>query len=142
MTTKYIAQSQRDARKQRFYKDVKESYGSYSIQETVMPLHDFINNPVAHYIIHNGATFQLFLPSESPLCVARLANSSCFSESHEVRHCVRKYQTVGTYMLDIAKVSQGQILSQFEGLSSNIAKQINFKEYCLASKVLHHIMPM
>ncbi|KAI3923078.1 hypothetical protein MKW92_031774 [Papaver armeniacum] len=131
----------RDARKQRFYKDVKESYDSYNMEETVMPLHDFINHPVAHDIIHNGATFQ----------VAGLTNNSCLSESHEVRHCVRKYQTLGTYVLDIAKkrlsdmlyvgltedhkesatmfanVVGTQILSQFEALNSNSDKTANSK---------------
>ncbi|KAI3957397.1 hypothetical protein MKW98_003118 [Papaver atlanticum] len=131
----------RDARKQRFYKDVKESYDSYNMEETVMPLHDFINHPVAHDIIHNGATFQ----------VAGLTNNSCLSESHEVRHCVRNYQSLGTYVLDIAKkrlsdmlyvgltedhkesatmfanVVGTQILSQFEALNSNSDKTADSK---------------
>lgn len=30
------------------------------MEEMVMPLHDFINDPVAHEIVHNGATFQVY----------------------------------------------------------------------------------
>ncbi|XP_076903362.1 protein-tyrosine sulfotransferase-like [Bidens hawaiensis] len=50
--------SRRDARKRRgrpyFYGN-----DSYDMQEVVMPLHDYINHPVARDIIHNGATFQV-----------------------------------------------------------------------------------
>ncbi|KAI3876197.1 hypothetical protein MKW98_029149 [Papaver atlanticum] len=53
----------------------KTACDSYNMEQTVKPLRDFINNPVAHDIIHNGVTFQ----------VAGLTDSSGFSESHEVR---------------------------------------------------------
>lgn len=49
---------QRDARKQ---KGPPYAYGndSYNMEEVVMPLHEFINHPVAMDIVHNGATFQV-----------------------------------------------------------------------------------
>lgn len=49
---------QRDARKQ---KGPPYAYGndSYHMEEVVMPLHEFINHPVAMDIVHNGATFQV-----------------------------------------------------------------------------------
>jgi hypothetical protein len=32
---------------------------AYDVEDMVMPLHQYINDPVAHEIIHNGATFQV-----------------------------------------------------------------------------------
>lgn len=31
----------------------------YNMDEMVMPLHDYINDPIAQDIVHNGATFQV-----------------------------------------------------------------------------------
>lgn len=53
--------SQRDARIQRGSSDIKSNF-SYDIEDIVMPLHKYINDPVAHDIVHNGATFQVFQP--------------------------------------------------------------------------------
>ncbi|GJT06444.1 protein-tyrosine sulfotransferase-like protein isoform X3 [Tanacetum coccineum] len=49
--------ARRDARKRM---GPPNAYGndSYNMEEIVMPLHEFINHPVALDIIHNGATFQ------------------------------------------------------------------------------------
>ncbi|KAK6936056.1 hypothetical protein RJ641_033086 [Dillenia turbinata] len=66
---------------------------SYDMEDFVMPLHEYINDPVARDIIHNGATFQ----------VAGLTNNSYLPESHEVRHCVQRYQSLGAYVLEVAK---------------------------------------
>uniref|UniRef100_A0A453QRB6 Uncharacterized protein n=1 Tax=Aegilops tauschii subsp. strangulata TaxID=200361 RepID=A0A453QRB6_AEGTS len=60
----------------------------------VMPLHQYINDPVAHEIIHNGATFQ----------ITGLTNNSYFDGAHEVRHCVRKHPDLGRFVLQVAKV--------------------------------------
>ncbi|CAN0916385.1 Protein-tyrosine sulfotransferase [Linum grandiflorum] len=73
--------------------DTPTSTNPYSMQEIVMPLHDYINDPIAHDIIHNGATFQ----------VAGITNNSYYPEAHEVRHCVRKYKVLGDYILQVAK---------------------------------------
>ncbi|KAA8550389.1 hypothetical protein F0562_002073 [Nyssa sinensis] len=51
------------------------------------------SGPSSQDIIHNGATFQ----------VAGLTNNSFTAESHEVRHCVLKYQILGEYVLEVAK---------------------------------------
>ncbi|XP_043702627.1 protein-tyrosine sulfotransferase-like isoform X4 [Telopea speciosissima] len=85
--------SRRDARKRGDFNSIRESNDSYDMEDVVMPLREFINDPVARDIIHNGATLQ----------VAGLTNNSYFSESHEVRHCVRKYQALGEYVLEVAK---------------------------------------
>ncbi|XP_038719664.1 protein-tyrosine sulfotransferase-like isoform X1 [Tripterygium wilfordii] len=84
--------ARRDARKQRGSNDVR-SNDSYDTKEVLMPLHEYIIDPTALDIVHNGATFQ----------VAGLTNNSYFSESHEVRHCVQKHRILGEYILQVAK---------------------------------------
>ncbi|KAK9280532.1 hypothetical protein L1049_014224 [Liquidambar formosana] len=84
--------ARREARKSKGQNYVK-SNDSYNMEDVVMPLHVYINDPVAKDIIHNGATFQ----------VAGLTNNSYLSESHEVRHCVQNYRTLGEYVLEVAK---------------------------------------
>ncbi|KAF8395232.1 hypothetical protein HHK36_019174 [Tetracentron sinense] len=131
--------ARRDARKRGSVSDIKERNDSYNMEAIVMPLHEFINDPVAHDIIHNGATFQ----------VAGLTNNSYLFESHEVRHCVRKHHTLGEYVLEVAKkrlddmlyvgltedhresatmfanVVGSQVLSQLKALSSSIERAAN-----------------
>ncbi|XP_042956389.1 protein-tyrosine sulfotransferase-like isoform X4 [Carya illinoinensis] len=84
--------ARRDARRQKGSDDTKSS-GSYDMNEIFMPLHEYINTPMAHDIVHNGATFQ----------VAGLTNNSYLAESHEVRHCVQKYKILGEHVLQVAK---------------------------------------
>lgn len=85
--------ARRDARKDKGPDYVKGN-DSYNMEEIVMPLHEYINDPIARDIIHNGATFQ----------VAGLTNNSYLAEVHEVRHCVQKYQTLGAFVLEVAKI--------------------------------------
>nr|KAJ0220851.1 hypothetical protein LSAT_V11C200086390 [Lactuca sativa] len=84
--------SRRDARRR---KGPPNSYGddSYNMEEIVTPLHEFINHPVALDLVHNGATFQ----------IAGLTNNSNTWKVHDVRHCVMTYQTLGNYVLQVAK---------------------------------------
>ena len=43
--------------------------------------------------------------------IAGLTNNSYLAESHEVRHCIQKYQPLGEYVLDVAKVPiEGSLL--------------------------------
>lgn len=49
---------QRDARKHRGQISIK-SNDTYNVEDIVMPLHEYINHPIARDIIHNGATFQV-----------------------------------------------------------------------------------
>ncbi|XP_028757009.1 protein-tyrosine sulfotransferase isoform X2 [Neltuma alba] len=72
---------------------ITESNDSYDMEDFAMPLHEYINHPVAEEIVHNGATFQ----------VAGLTNNSYHPESHEVRHCVQKHKSLGKYVLGVAK---------------------------------------
>ncbi|KAI7757845.1 hypothetical protein M8C21_019292 [Ambrosia artemisiifolia] len=84
--------SRRDARKK---KGPPYLYGndSYDMKEVVMPLHDYVNHPVAHDLVHNGATFQ----------VAGLTNNSNIREAHELRRCVITHKILGKYVLQVAK---------------------------------------
>ncbi|RVW97209.1 Protein-tyrosine sulfotransferase [Vitis vinifera] len=50
--------ARRDARKDKGPNYVKGN-DSYNMEEIVMPLHEYINDPIARDIIHNGATFQV-----------------------------------------------------------------------------------
>ncbi|OVA10122.1 Sulfotransferase domain [Macleaya cordata] len=133
--------ARRDARKHGDFTDIKARNNSYNMEEIVMPLHEFINDAVAHDIIHNGATFQ----------IAGLTNNSCLEESHEVHRCVRQYQSLGEYVLEVAKkrldsmlyvglteehkesatifanVVGKQVLSQLQVLSSSFEQTANNK---------------
>ncbi|XP_078427913.1 tyrosylprotein sulfotransferase isoform X2 [Wolffia australiana] len=65
----------------------------YNMADIVMPLEEFIEYPISHDIIHNGATFQ----------IAGLTNNSWSDEAHGVRHCVKKHPELGRNVLDVAK---------------------------------------
>lgn len=85
--------ARRDARKLKGINHVKNK-DPYNMEEIVMQLHEYINDPIAHDIIHNGATFQ----------VAGLTNNSRSAESHDVRRCVQKFEILGEHVLEVAKI--------------------------------------
>ncbi|KAE8727162.1 Protein-tyrosine sulfotransferase [Hibiscus syriacus] len=86
--------ARRDARKARSTgTNEVSSNDPYNMKDVAMPLLNYINDPIAHEIVHNGATFQ----------IAGLTNNSYLPESHEVRHCVDKYNNLGDYVLQVAK---------------------------------------
>ncbi|KAE8692913.1 Protein-tyrosine sulfotransferase [Hibiscus syriacus] len=85
--------ARRDARKARGTNEVT-SIDPYNMEDIVMPLLNYINDPIAHEIVRNGATFQ----------IAGLTNNSYLPKSHEVRHCVDKYHNLGNYVLQVAKI--------------------------------------
>ncbi|ERN08372.1 hypothetical protein AMTR_s00148p00053200 [Amborella trichopoda] len=99
--------ARRDTRKGGRAMELREIADTYNMRDIMMPLHVFINEPLAHDIIHNGATFQ----------VAGLTNNSCIEESHKVRHCVRKHSELGQYVLEVAKKRLDQML--YVGLTEN-----------------------
>ncbi|CAI9761520.1 unnamed protein product [Fraxinus pennsylvanica] len=98
--------ARRDARKHRgqLYTITNNSY---NMEEILMPLHEYINEPIVQDIVHNGATFQ----------IAGLTNNSYLMESHEVRHCVLKYPTLGKSVLEVAKKRLDDML--FVGFTEN-----------------------
>ena len=50
--------AQRDARRRRGLHIIARN-DSYDMDDFAMPLHEYINHPVAEDIVHNGATFQV-----------------------------------------------------------------------------------
>ncbi|KAI4373533.1 hypothetical protein MLD38_011652 [Melastoma candidum] len=84
--------ARRDARKQSGSVRIK-SKDPYQMEEMVMPLHKYLEDPIAQDIVHNGATFQ----------ITGLTNNSFFAEAHEVRHCVTKFRELGGHVLQVAK---------------------------------------
>ncbi|KAG6494264.1 hypothetical protein ZIOFF_049285 [Zingiber officinale] len=50
---------QRHARELGRFRKTEEMSNPYDVEEMAMPLQEFINDPIAHEIIHNGATFQV-----------------------------------------------------------------------------------
>ncbi|KAK8962285.1 Protein-tyrosine sulfotransferase [Platanthera guangdongensis] len=85
--------ARRDARKYAAVRSFNGTINPYDMNGLVMPLHSFVDDPMAHEIIHNGATFQ----------VAGLTNNSFLAESAKIRHCVRRYSVLGHYILKVAK---------------------------------------
>lgn len=82
-----------------------------------MPLLEFINSPISHDIVHNGATFQvrMFFFCELHRSflkliliyvqqIAGLTNNSGHAEAHEIRHCISQHPSLGHYVLEVAKV--------------------------------------
>ncbi|KAL3653024.1 hypothetical protein CASFOL_002705 [Castilleja foliolosa] len=98
--------TRRDNRKLRGQKHLITN-NSYDMEDMVMPLHDYINDPIAREIIHNGATFQ----------IVGLTNNSYYADAHEVRHCVLKYRSLGKYVLEVAKKKLDHML--YVGLTEN-----------------------
>ncbi|XP_076887138.1 protein-tyrosine sulfotransferase-like isoform X2 [Bidens hawaiensis] len=118
--------SRRDARK---IKGLPYTYGndSYNMKEIVMPLHEYINHTVALDIIHNGATFQ----------VAGLTNNSNNQEAHEVRHCVMTHQTLGKYVLKVAKKRLDDML--YVGLTEDHKESATMFANLVGSQVISQL---
>ncbi|KAG8387665.1 hypothetical protein BUALT_Bualt02G0045000 [Buddleja alternifolia] len=98
--------ARRDTRKLRGQSQL-ETNNSYDMEDILMPLHEYIHEPIARDIVHNGATFQ----------ITGLTNNSYFGEAHEVRHCVQKYNNLGEYVLKVAKKRLDDML--YVGLTEN-----------------------
>ncbi|MCO5577704.1 hypothetical protein L7F22_031536 [Adiantum nelumboides] len=68
-------------------------FSNYDASSFVMPLHEFIHQPMVVDILHNGATFQ----------VAGLTNNSYIKEAGKIRNCVIDYPDLGLQILNVAK---------------------------------------
>ncbi|WVZ82428.1 hypothetical protein U9M48_029692 [Paspalum notatum var. saurae] len=97
---------------------------AYDVEDMVMPLHQYINDPVAHEIIHNGATFQ----------ITGLTNNSYFDGAHEVRHCVRKHPDLGRIVLEVAKNRLDQML--YVGLTEDHEESARLFAHMVGAQVL------
>uniref|UniRef100_A0A0D3GD20 Sulfotransferase n=1 Tax=Oryza barthii TaxID=65489 RepID=A0A0D3GD20_9ORYZ len=97
---------------------------AYDVEDMVMPLHQYINDPVAHEIIHNGATFQ----------ITGLTNNSYLSGAHEVRHCVRKHPDLGHFVLQVAKSRLDRML--YVGLTEEHEESARLFAHMVGAQVL------
>uniref|UniRef100_A0ACD5XQA2 Uncharacterized protein n=1 Tax=Avena sativa TaxID=4498 RepID=A0ACD5XQA2_AVESA len=97
---------------------------AYDVDDMVMPLHQYINDPVAHEIIHNGATFQ----------VTGLTNNSYFDGAHEVRRCVRKHPDLGRFVLQVAKNRLDRML--YVGLTEDHEESARLFAHMVGAQVL------
>ncbi|XP_017254257.1 protein-tyrosine sulfotransferase isoform X1 [Daucus carota subsp. sativus] len=103
---------------------------SYDMKDVVMPLLEYIRNPVALDIIHNGATFQ----------VAGLTNSSNLEGSHKVRHCVVKYQSLGEHVLEVAKKRLDNML--FVGLTEKHKESATLFSHVVGAQAVSQLMAL
>lgn len=62
----FYSDEQRDARRKKGLRDLKGN-DSYNMEEVVMPLQQFLNEPLTWDIVHNGATFQVLFLVVLPL---------------------------------------------------------------------------
>uniref|UniRef100_A0A7N0TWU0 Sulfotransferase n=2 Tax=Kalanchoe fedtschenkoi TaxID=63787 RepID=A0A7N0TWU0_KALFE len=108
--------------------NLTESSDSYNLEDMAMPLHEYIKDPVAQDIIHNGATFQ----------VAGLTNNSYDAESHQVRRCVQKYRGLGTHVLDVAKERLDDML--YVGLTEDHKESATMFANVVGSQVISQLM--
>ncbi|KAG2609533.1 hypothetical protein PVAP13_4KG048366 [Panicum virgatum] len=114
--------ARRDARVDKEHSSKK--INAYDVEDMVMPLHEYINDPVAHEIIHNGATFQ----------ITGLTNNSYFDGAHEVRHCVRQHPDLGHIVLDVAKNRLDQML--YVGLTEDHEESARLFAHMVGVQVL------
>ncbi|KAL8262991.1 hypothetical protein R6Q59_024340 [Mikania micrantha] len=119
--------SRRDARKR---KGPPHFYGndSYDMEEIIMPLHDYINHPVALDLVHNGATFQ----------VAGLTNNSNIREAHELRQCVITHQILGKYVLEVAKKRLDDML--YVGITEDHRESATMFANVVGAQVISQLM--
>ncbi|KAF3772205.1 Protein-tyrosine sulfotransferase [Nymphaea thermarum] len=82
---------ERDARSNQSM--MSEEIDPYNLNQIALPLHDFVNDPLVHELVHNAVTLQ----------VAGLTENSCLQESHAIRRCIRMHPSLGNYVLDVAK---------------------------------------
>lgn len=85
--------TRRDARLEGKVNWPQSTNTTYDAPTITMPLTEFIHHPVAHELVHNGATFQ----------VAGLTNNSCNEDAVMVRKCSSLYPKLGHQVLDVAK---------------------------------------
>ncbi|XP_042418780.1 protein-tyrosine sulfotransferase-like isoform X3 [Zingiber officinale] len=116
--------ARRHARELGRFRKTEEMSNPYDVEEMAMPLQEFINDPIAHEIIHNGATFQ----------VAGLTNNSYLEESHDVRNCVRKHPEFGHYVLEVAKHRLDHML--YVGLTEEHKKSANLFAELVGAQVI------
>ncbi|CAN8305938.1 unnamed protein product [Cochlearia groenlandica] len=119
--------ARRDSRKAKGVVIIEDD-NPYDMEEMLMPLHKYLDSPMAHDIIHNGATFQ----------IAGLTNNSHLSEAHEVRHCVQKFKSLGEPVLQVAKRRLDNML--YVGLTEEHRESASLFANVVGSQVLSQMI--
>ncbi|XP_010557334.1 PREDICTED: protein-tyrosine sulfotransferase [Tarenaya hassleriana] len=119
--------ARRDARKAREVVMIEDD-NPYDMEEMLMPLHKYLDTPIAHDIIHNGATFQ----------ITGLTNNSHLSEAHEIRRCVQKFKSLGEYVLKVAKRRLNSML--YVGLTEEHRESASLFANVVGSQVLSRVV--
>ncbi|XP_056847616.1 protein-tyrosine sulfotransferase isoform X1 [Raphanus sativus] len=119
--------ARRDARKVKGVVIIEDN-NPYDMEEMLMPLHEYLDTPTAHDIIHNGATFQ----------IAGLTNNSHLAEAHEVRHCVQKHKNLGEPVLQVAKRRLDSML--YVGLTEEHRESASLFAHVVGSQVLSQVV--
>ncbi|KAL6516673.1 hypothetical protein OROGR_019978 [Orobanche gracilis] len=121
--------ARRDARKLRGQSHLVTN-NSYDMEDFLMPLHEYIHDPIARDLVHNGATFQ----------ITGLTNNSYYAEAHDVRHCVSKYHSLGKYVLGVAKRKLDDML--YVGLTENHKESATMFANIIGAQVIsQHTVP-
>ncbi|KAL6508783.1 hypothetical protein OROHE_021342 [Orobanche hederae] len=121
--------ARRDTRKLRGQSHLVTN-NSYDMEDFLMPLHEYIHDPIARDLVHNGATFQ----------ITGLTNNSYYAEAHEVRHCVSKYRFLGKYVLGVAKRKLDDML--YVGLTENHKESASMFANIVGAQVIsQHTVP-
>ncbi|VFQ81495.1 unnamed protein product [Cuscuta campestris] len=120
--------ARREARTRRG-KTIINGNDPYNMEDIVMPLHKYINDPMAWDIIQNGATFQ----------VAGLTNNSYVAVSHHVRRCVLKYRSLGQYVLEVAKKRLDGML--YVGITENHKESATMFANVVGTQVISQLTP-
>nr|CAD1820857.1 unnamed protein product [Ananas comosus var. bracteatus] len=136
--------ARRDARKLGKLRRINEITDPYNMEEMVMPLHDFINDPVAHEIVHNGATFQLTFLEEAksliyfnfdPIYLGRRTDKQfLFFRSARSASMCEKTSTLGRAVLEVAKSRLDRML--YVGLTEDHKKSARLFVNMVGAQVL------
>ncbi|XP_019056478.1 PREDICTED: protein-tyrosine sulfotransferase isoform X2 [Tarenaya hassleriana] len=105
-----------------------EGNNPYDMEDMLMPLHEYLDTPIAHDIIHNGATFQ----------IAGLTNNSHLSEAHKIRRCVQKFKSLGETVLQVAKRRLDTML--YVGLTEEHRESASLFAEVVGSQVLSRVV--
>ncbi|KAI5073307.1 hypothetical protein GOP47_0011320 [Adiantum capillus-veneris] len=99
-------------------------FSNYDASSFVMPLHEFIHQPMVVDIVHNGATFQ----------VTGLTNNSYIKEAGKIRNCVIDYPDLGLHILNVAKMRIDKMI--FVGLTEKHEESAKLFAHIVGGQIL------
>lgn len=100
------------------------AFSNYDASAFVMPLHEFIRQPMVVDILHNGATFQ----------IAGLTNNSYIKEAGKIRSCAIAYPDLGLHILNVAKKTVDKMV--FVGLTDKHGDSAKLFAHVVGGQIL------